>query len=94
VKTRALVGVHALGAFYKPPLSTSPHDTAILQHALRTSVASGARVALTFAIVVVAIGALLSFLIPRVSVSPTRAADPLEPLEPLDVDPALSTQLL
>ena len=89
VKVRALVGVHAFGAFYKPPPSTSPHDAAILQHALRTSVASGARVALSFAIVVVAIGALLSFLIPRVSISRARAADPLEPLEPLDVDPAL-----
>ena len=89
MKAQALAGVHAQGAFYKPPASTSPHDTTILQHALRTSVADGARVALLFAVVVVAAGALLSFLIPRVAAPPARAADRLEPLEPLDVDPAL-----
>lgn len=88
VKAQALVGVHAQGAFYKPPASTSAHDTAILQHALRTSVVSGTHVALLFAAVVVTVGAFLSFLIPRVS-PPARPADSLEPLEPLDVDPAL-----
>jgi EmrB/QacA subfamily drug resistance transporter len=89
VKAQALAGVHAQGAFYKPPASTSPHDTMILQHALRTSVVGGTRFALLFAAVVVAIGALLSFLIPRVAGRTARTADPLEPLEPLDVDPAL-----
>ena len=89
VKAQALAGVHAQGAFYKPPASTSRHDTAILQHALRTSVAGGTRVALVFAALVVAVGALLSFLIPRVVTPPVQTADPLEPLEPLDVDPGL-----
>ncbi len=89
VKAQALAGVHAQGAFYKPPASTSPHDTAILQHALRTSVAGGTRVALVFAALVVAVGALLSFLIPRHVAPPARSADSLEPLEPLDVDPSL-----
>jgi EmrB/QacA subfamily drug resistance transporter len=88
VKAQALLGVHAQGAFYVPPRSTSPHDTTILQHALRTSVVSGTRVALLFAVVVVLLGALLSFLIPRIA-PPARPADRLEPLEPLDVDPAL-----
>ena len=90
VKAQALAGVHAQGAFYRPPTSTSPHDTTILQHALRTSVVSGTRVALLFAAVVVAIGALVSFLIPRVA-PPAQPVDRLEPLEPLDVDPALLT---
>jgi hypothetical protein len=88
LKAQALAGVHAQGAFYRPPTSASPHDTAILQHALRTSVAGGTRVALAFAAVVVAVGALLSFLIPRVAAPPARGADSLEPLEPLDIDPA------
>jgi len=92
VKAQALVGVHAQGAFYVPPSGTSPHDTAILQHALRTSVVGGTRVALVFAIVVVLIGAFLSFLIPRIA-PPARPVDRLEPLEPLDVDPALVDHL-
>ena len=66
-KVQALAGVHAQGAFYQPPASTSPHDTSILQHALRTSVAGGTRIALVFAATVVLLGALVSFLIPRVA---------------------------
>ncbi|MDQ1382987.1 MAG: hypothetical protein QOG65_366 [Actinomycetota bacterium] len=89
VKVQALAGVHAQGAFYKPPASTSAHDTTILQHALRTSVVNGTRVALVFAMCVVLAGALLSFLIPRVAAPESRVND-LEPLEPLDVDPALA----
>jgi len=88
VKVQALAGVHAQGAFYRPPGSTSPHDASILELALRTSVASGTRVALLFAVVVVSVGTALSFLIPRVA-APKRSVDELEPLEPLDVDPAL-----
>ena len=48
--------------------------------------------ALTFAAVMIFCGAVLSFLIPRTThheqtVSPTLEA--MEPLEPMDVDPAL-----
>jgi hypothetical protein len=89
VKVQALAGVHAQGAFYQPPASTSPHDTSILQHALRTSVAGGTRVALVFAAIVVLLGALVSFLIPRVAAPRPRMVDELEPVEPLDVDPSL-----
>ncbi len=89
VKAEALAGVHANGAFYTPPPSTSAHDTTVLQHALRTSVVSGTRAALVFAAAVVLIGAAVSFLIPRVAAPAKRSADDLEPLEPLDVDPAL-----
>jgi hypothetical protein len=87
---QALAGVHAQGAFYKPSASISPHDTAILQHALRTSVAGGTRITLVFAASVVLVGALLSFLIPRIAAAPApRLVGELEPLEPLDVDPTL-----
>jgi EmrB/QacA subfamily drug resistance transporter len=92
LKAHALAGVHALGGSYLPPASTSPHDLATLQHALQASVTSGTRTALLFAIGVVALGALLSFLIPRRAAgtsSVAGAADLFEPLEPLDVDPAL-----
>ncbi len=94
LKANALVGIHALGGSYVPPASTSPHDLATLQHALQASVTSGTRTALLFAIGVVALGALLSFLIPRRAAgtsSVAGAADLFEPLEPLDVDPALHT---
>jgi len=89
VKLHALAGVHANGAYYRPPASTSAHDTSIVQHALRSSVASGTRIALLFAASIVVIGAFLSFLIPRIPAPKERSADNLEPLEPLDVDPSL-----
>jgi MFS family permease len=93
VKARALVGVHALGANYRPPMTTSPRDAALLTSALEHGVATGTRFALSFAIVVIAAGALMSFLIPRAPAQPgehrLRAVDVFEPLEPLDADPAL-----
>jgi hypothetical protein len=93
VKAQALAGVHLSGASYRPPASTSRHDAALLRSALEHGVATGTRFALGFAIVVVAAGALLSFLIPRAPAQPGersfRPVDVLEPLEPLDPDPAL-----
>jgi hypothetical protein len=89
VKTHAIAGVHALGASYTPPASTSPHDRSVLQHLLQVSVTSATRFALVFAIVVVTVGTLLSFLIPRVPAPTEGEVDVLEPLEPMDVDPAL-----
>src|SRR5262249_50746362 len=88
VKLNALAGVHADGAYYRPTASTNAHDTSIVQHALRASVASGTRITLLFAAGIVVIGAFLSFLIPRIP-APARRVDNLEPLEPLDVDPSL-----
>ncbi len=93
VKAQALAGVHASGANYRPPASTSRHDAALLTSALEHGVATGTRFALSFAIVVVAAGAMLSFLIPRAPAQPGergfRTVDAFEPLEPLDADPAL-----
>jgi len=90
---QALSGVRAFGTNYRPPASLSPHDAALLTSALEHGVATGTRFALSFAIVVVAGGALLSFLIPRAPAQPGersyRSVDVLEPLEPLDPDPAL-----
>jgi EmrB/QacA subfamily drug resistance transporter len=93
VKAQALAGVHVSGANYQPPASTNRHDAALLTSALEHGVATGTRFALTFAIIVVAAGALLSFLIPRAPAQPGersfRSVAVLEPLEPLDPDPAL-----
>ena len=84
--------MHARGAFYTPA-GTSAHDASLLQHALQTSVASATRVVLLFAIIVVSIGLVVSFLIPRKDVVPepeaVQGANRFEAVEPLDVDPAL-----
>jgi MFS family permease len=97
VKVNALAGVHALGSNYVPPASVSPRDTTLITSALEHGVATGTRYALSFAIVVVAAGALLSFLIPRAAAQPGersyRDADVFEPLEPLDPDPALVAEV-
>jgi EmrB/QacA subfamily drug resistance transporter len=89
VKAQALAGVHANGAYYRPSAATGTHDTSIVQHALRASVASGTRIALLFAASIVVVGACLSFLIPRIPAPTRQAADNFEPLEPIDVDPSL-----
>ena len=60
--------------------------------ALEHSVPSGTRGALIFAIVMITCGAIVSFLIPRTSYHEqpaTGVLESLEPLEPMDPDPAL-----
>jgi EmrB/QacA subfamily drug resistance transporter len=92
VKARAIAGVHALGPNYAPAASLHGRNAAVLQSALEHGVATGTRFALAFAVVVIVIGTALSFLIPRDAVpagATTRRVDRLEPLEPLDPDPAL-----
>ena len=89
VRAHALAGVHVAGSGYVPPPGTAPHDAGIVQHALQLAVTSGTRLALAFAIVVVFCGCLLSFLIPKIGAPVDERADTLEPLEPMDVDPAL-----
>ncbi len=90
VKAHAIAGVHALGTSYTPPASASPHDASVLQHLVQLSVASATRFALMFAIIVVAIGALLSFLIPNVANTSGSETEVRTPLESLEIDPALA----
>jgi len=85
-------GVREFGAAFQPGTGMSARDAGLVQDAIEHSVTSGTRVALTFAAVMIFCGAVLSFLIPRTThheqtVSPTLEA--MEPLEPMDVDPAL-----
>ena len=65
VKSHALSRIHVLGTNFAPPPGTSARDIATLRGVLESAVASGARFALVFATVVVMIGAMVSFLIPR-----------------------------
>ncbi|MCU1456000.1 MAG: family efflux transporter permease subunit [Actinomycetia bacterium] len=90
LKRQALAGIRALGANWQPATSVPAHDAQLLRHALEQAVTTGTRFALVFAIVVVATGALLSFLIPnRVDSAAALQTDGFEPLEPMDVDPEL-----
>jgi len=93
LKAQALAGVHALGSGYTPANTASAANAAVLRAAVEQGVVHGTRVALIFAFVVVALGSLLSLLIPTappVDASEHRhGADGFEPLEPLDPDPAL-----
>jgi EmrB/QacA subfamily drug resistance transporter len=72
VKTQAIAGVRAAGSGFTPPKSLSPTAATIVRHAIEQGVISGTRVALIFAAVVIAIGTLLSLLIPRDRTRPRR----------------------
>ena len=93
VKATAIAGVHARGANYAPPSSVGRATSAVLRSAVEHGVTSGTRLALAFAFVVVAIGIVVSFLVPNTPPPAddrvTRAVEGFEPLEPLDADPAL-----
>jgi EmrB/QacA subfamily drug resistance transporter len=92
-KTAAVSGVHTLGANYAPAPGLSRANAAVIRSAVENGVTSGTRLALLFAFAVVAIGIVVSFLIPNMPAPAddrvTRALEGFEPLEPLDADPAL-----
>ncbi len=96
VKANAIAGVHALGSSYRPSASFGASNRAVVQHALESGLVSGTRIALTFAMVLVAAGAVVSFLIPRTAGAhddrPRGIVEDFEPLEPLDVNPELVLQ--
>jgi hypothetical protein len=62
---------------FSPPAGTSQEALDKLGHIIESAVAAGARPALIFAAIVVAIGTGLSFLIPRVTVVPEIEQPPL-----------------
>jgi EmrB/QacA subfamily drug resistance transporter len=88
VAARAAAQIRALGANYRPASSASSAAGDELRHLLRTSVSSATHGALLFAVAVVAIGAMLSFLIPTdlPTLAPVdaRTAEELGALVPLD----------
>jgi EmrB/QacA subfamily drug resistance transporter len=89
VKSEAVSRVHSLGTNFAAPHGLSNRDVDVLHRVLADAVANGARIALLFAMGVVALGALISFLIPRHEPAPADAAtataddfDAFEPIEP------------
>jgi MFS family permease len=88
LKAEAKAAVHALGSNFAVPSGASAHDANVLRQALESGVATGTRYALAFAAIVVGLGAVFSFLIPRDVVVPgddgMRAVNAFEPLEPMD----------
>jgi Na+/melibiose symporter-like transporter len=81
--------VHAEGTNFAPPHDVSTRDLDALSHALTQAVSSGVRFALIFATFVVAVGAIVSWLIPRNEPAPADAGqrdpddfDAFEPVEP------------
>ncbi len=63
-KAQAISGVHADGSGYAVPSSLKPSDAAVVHNAIAHGVISGTRLALLFAVAVIAIGAVVSLLIP------------------------------
>jgi MFS family permease len=96
VRAQAVAGVHSLGSNYVPSRSIAAHDRGAVLSALEHGVVSGTRFAMVFGLVVLSVGVLVSFLIPRTPAfgdeSPSAAVaavEAFEPLEPLDPDPRL-----
>jgi predicted MFS family arabinose efflux permease len=69
-KVQALISLHARGVAFTVPKGASAADALSLRHIVDTAVAAGACPALFFGAIVVAIGALLSLLIPPVPAIP------------------------
>ena len=93
VKAQAIAGIHNGGSGYAPPNGLGRATAGVIRVAVEQGVVHGTRVALVFALIVVAIGSLLSLLIPNSlgvgAIARPPTADGFEPLEPLDPDPAL-----
>jgi EmrB/QacA subfamily drug resistance transporter len=85
VKANVIAGVRAGGVSFDSTSVGSPGAAATVRHALDAAVTAGARPALFFAAGVVAIGTMVSFLIPNVG--PWQVEEIVE-LESLDADPA------
>ena len=79
VRTSTIAGIRAQGVNFAPGSGIGRDQAAVLTHALRTSVVDGARPALLFAALVVALGALLSLLIPADAPVPAELPAGTEP---------------
>ena len=86
VKAQAIAGIHTAGSGYAPPGSLSAGDANAVRDAIAHGVISGTRLALLFAVVVIAIGAIVSLLIPS-DVGHPIATAPAPTLEPDELVP-------
>jgi EmrB/QacA subfamily drug resistance transporter len=89
VRSEAVSRVHSLGTNFAAPHGLSASNVDLLHRILAEAVANGARFALLFAMGVVALGAVISWLIPRQEPPPPDAGAPaadefdaFEPIEP------------
>ena len=89
VQTATIARIRAKGVNFVPPAGTPKSQAIALAHALEKSVVAGARPALLFAAVVVALGGFLSLLIPNIgplSDSPESPAETaISAFESIDV---------
>ncbi len=85
-KAQAISGVHQASSGYAPLKSLSAHDGAVVSRAIEHGVITGTRVALLFAAAVVALGALVSLLIPTGAPRSEGATAMSEGPEPLVAD--------
>jgi len=91
LKARTIAGVRVGGVNFRLPSHTRPADLATLRDVFDSAVAHGTRAALFYAVAVVVIGAITSFLIPRITIrgaapsveSTEETVDSLEALAPL-----------
>ena len=88
LRDTAVAGVHAQGAGFPVPPGTPAADAATLSHALATGITDAVQPALLLAAAFVAVGAVLSLLLPKTPPvprsEPMTVAEPSDPLEPLD----------
>ena len=87
VRASTIAGIRSQGVNYVPGGEATREQVVALTHAVRASVVNGARPALLFAALVVALGALLSLLIP--AHGPVAAAELPEGVEPPGVGVAV-----
>jgi EmrB/QacA subfamily drug resistance transporter len=91
VKTQSAVGVRELGSGYTPPAGIGRATAAAVNHAVSQGVLSGTRWALVFAAIVIALGALMSLLIPNERVERETPLETLpQDLDPLAIDAAIA----
>src|SRR4051794_2579406 len=77
VRAHAVTSIHRGGISFRPPAGTSPHELAVLAQSVGDAIATAARTPLFVATGFVAIGLLVSFLIPPVGPPAGAGADEL-----------------
>jgi MFS family permease len=92
LRDTAVAGVHTQGASFPVPRGVSGVDATTLSHALATGITDATRPALLLAAAFVAVGAVLSLLLPHVRPTtgePEPLVESLVALEPVEPDPAV-----
>jgi MFS family permease len=92
LRDTAVAGVHAQGASFPVPRGTLSVDAAALSHALATGITEAVRPALLLAAGFVAVGAVLSLLLPRtppITGDHEPLIESLVAIEPMEPDPAV-----